>query len=359
MAHDHRFVTQSIAIEPRVTWDETTGALLAVDWTSYDLAHGPVLDGSVFDDKEPPAIWKVGGSSWWGARFGLHPFFGTTRRSESVTPAHRRALIEYGREIRRHFDEKGWTRPELFMYMLDQVDFNTLPQLAKLAAGYGEAVHESRADIRHMVATSPVAGSETLGAVDIWAVAGAGYRPSEISARQALGERAWLLQSHEPFTGGHALNHEGLGLRSWAWIAWRYRIDGISLWSGNTWGRDPYREAVNWDAKLLGNGILFYPGAMLPTIGFPAIRGPVGSVRMKTLRRGLLDYEYFALLRSLGGDPDPVVSRIISSALNEEAPEDPSSHPLRGKHGAWSHDPAEWDGARGEIAKEIEKRMKP
>ncbi len=357
MAHDHRFVTQSISIEPRITWDESTGALLTVDWTSYDLVHGPVLDGSLFNNQEAPSLWKVGGSSWWGARFGEHPYFGTTRRDQSVTAAHRRALIEYAREIRRHFDEKGWTRPELFMYMVDQADFKASPQLARIAAGYGEAVHESRANIRHMVATSPGAGPDTLGAVDIWAADGAAYQPREMQARQALGERAWFFQRHEPFVGGHALNHEGLGLRSWAWIAWRHRVDGVFLWSGNTWGRDPYREAVNWDAKFLGNGVLFYPGAMLPTIGFPAIRGPVASVRMKTLRRGLLDYEYFTLLRSLGGDPDPVVNRIIPSALNEDGREPFPSHPLWGKHGAWSHDAAEWDRTRGEIAREIEQRM--
>jgi hypothetical protein len=358
MAHDHRLATQTIAVEPRIVWDESTGALLSADWASYDLVNAPVLNGSLFSDGEPSPIWKVGGSSWWGARRGQHPYFGTTRRDASLSSAHRRALIEYAREIRRHFDEKGWTRPELFLSMVDQAEAKDSAQAVRIGSGYGEAIHESGTDIRNLVAMPAAAGPDALSGVDIWAVDGAGYRPGEMQARQARGEHAWLSQSHEPFLGGSALDHEGLGLRSWAWIAWRYGVEGLFLWSGNAWSRDPYREAVNVDAKLLGNGVLFYPGAMLPTIGFPAIRGPVASIRMKTLRRGLLDYEYFALLRSLGGDPDPVVNRIITSALNENGSDPPSSHPLWGKHGAWSHESAEWDRARMEIAREIDKRMK-
>ncbi|MGH9332402.1 MAG: hypothetical protein ACRD21_01470, partial [Vicinamibacteria bacterium] len=136
-----------------------------------------------------------------------------------------------------------------------------------------------------------------------------------------------------------------------------YRTEVVFLWSGHYWNRDPYRNPVNWDKEQLGNGVLFYPGAMLPSIGFPAIRGPVGSVRMKALRRGLFDHDYFALLRSLGGDPDPAVSRIIHSALNEEGYEPIWDHPLWAKHGAWSHEPGEWDAVRREMAREIEKRI--
>jgi hypothetical protein len=146
-------------------------------------------------------------------------------------------------------------------------------------------------------------------------------------------------------------------MRSWAWIAWRYKVDGIFLWVGNYWNEDPYRNAVNWNDDLLGNGVLFYPGAMLPTIGFPPVRGPVSSFRMKSLRRGLLDYEYFHLLRSLGGDPDPIVKRIIRSALNEKGYDPIWNHPLWAKPGDWSHNPAEWDEARREVASEIAKRL--
>jgi hypothetical protein len=134
-------------------------------------------------------------------------------------------------------------------------------------------------------------------------------------------------------------------------------VDAVFLWVGNYWKDDPYRDPVNWNEDLLGNGTLFYPGHLLPTLGFPAIEGPVSSFRMKALRRGLFDYEYFYLLRSLGGDADALVARVVRHALNEQQVDPYWEHPLWHKHGDWSHDPADWDAARREAAQAIVKSL--
>jgi len=357
MAHDHRFVTQVAEQQPRLDWDSTTGALRSADWTEYDAVYGAVLDGSLFADREPPRLWKVGGFTWWGAQAGEEPRFGGDwRRDRALTPAHRRALGEYARECERHFRAKGWSRPETFMYMIDEPPLADLPGVGGLAKDYGNALHAAGTSVRHLVTVAPHQGPSLAGSVDIWATWGAGYWPREMRERQALGEQAFFYQQHEPFVGGHGLDHEGLGLRSWAWIARRYGADGIFLWAGNYWNDDPYRDARNWDASLLGNGVLFYPGALLPTLGFPAVRGPVPSLRMKALRRGLLDYEYLALLDTLGGDAGTVVRRIVRSALNETEVDPYWRHPLWSKPGDWSHDPRDWDTARDEVAREILRR---
>ena len=354
MAHAHRFATQIMEEQPELRWDEKTGALLSVAWADYDSRYGSSLDGSLFTDREPPRLWKVGGFVWWGARTGDPPNFGGDyRRDSALTPAHRRALIEYARICAQHFREKGWTRPQLFMYMIDEPKFREYPGTPRLVKDYGDALHASGTPIRHLVTIAPHDSPVPVGAVDIWATWGAGYRPREMGARQSRGEQAWFYQQHEPFVGGHCLNNEGLGLRSWPWIAERYAVDGIFLWVGNFWDQDPYRSVYNWDDGLLGNGVLFYPGAMLPSVGFPAVRGPVPSFRMKALRRGLLDYEYLALLRALGGDPGPLVRRVIRSALNEKEYDPYWDHPLWAKPGDWSHNPADWDAAREEVARDI------
>jgi hypothetical protein len=127
----------------------------------------------------------------------------------------------------------------------------------------------------------------------------------------------------------------------------------VFLWVGNFWTEDPYRQAVNWDEDLLGNGVLFYPGHLLPTIGFPAIDGPVASIRMKALRRGLADYRYFALLQQTGGDPDTLVAGVVRSALNEGGWEPHWRHPLWERPGDWSHEPADWDAVRRTVARQI------
>jgi hypothetical protein len=79
---------------------------------------------------------------------------------------------------------------------------------------------------------------------------------------------------------------------------------------------------------------------------------------MKALRRGLFDYEYFTLLKQRGGDPDAVVRRILRGALNEEAYDPYWDHPLWARPGDWSHEPADWDEARAELARAIVARSR-
>lgn len=353
MAHAHRFVTQIAEEEPRLEWDTAQGRLVSADWTEYDARNGPALDGSLFEDGEPPPLWKVGGFMGWGKGFG-----GNLEADSDITSARQRALGEYALEIERHFKNRGFTRPRLFMYLIDEPDFQKHPNAPLLVKAYGAAVHAPQTKIRHMVTVPPQESPLPIGAVDIWAVAASRYYPARMAARQQTGELAWFYQQHEPFVGGQGVDDEALGLRSWAWIAWRYRVDGVFLWVGNFWNADPYRAAKNWDDAYLGNGVLFYPGHRLADIGFAPLNGPVSSVRMKCLRRGLYDYEYFRLLKDLGGDPDPLVSGIVRSALNEGEWDPIWHHPRWGDHGAWSHAPAEWDAVRRAVAKQILERLK-
>ncbi len=356
MAHAHRFWTQVIDDQPQVSWDESSGTPQKIDWTRYDAVNGPVLDGSLFQDREPPPQWKVGGFVWWGARPGDPPNFGGNyQRDAALTPAHRTAIRKYMQAFRTHFNEKGWSHPSLFAYMVDEPDLTTYPNLLSLVADYGRALHDSGASVDHLVTVAP--RPEWFGSVDIWATWGGGYVPSQMAQRQRAGNRTWFYQHHEPFVGGNCINNDGLAMTTWPWIAWRYRVDGIFLWVGNFWGEDPYHQAMNWNDELLGNGILFYPGHLLPTIGFPAVDGPISSFRMKALRRGMFDYEYFTLLREAGGDPDSVVRGVVRSALNEPGVDPPWRHPRWELPGDWSHDAAAWRIARREIARQLLARL--
>jgi hypothetical protein len=358
MAHEHRFDTQIKEDEPALEWNTSTGALLEVDWKSYDALNGAALDGSLFEDRQPPRVWKVGGGHWWGMRPGDPPNFGGYHKTDSsLTPAHHLALESYAKEIARHFREKGWTRPRLFFYPIDEPDLEAQPNYANLVKAYGEALRSSGAGIGQLVTMGPYDSLVPLGFVDIWATTGGGYFPRRMGERQKLGEWAWFYQQHEPFVGGQSVNDEGLAMRTWGWIAWRYHTDGVFLWAGNFWNEDPYRNSKNWSKDLPGNGVFFYPGRLLSTLGLPARRGPISSFRMKALRRGLLDYEYFELLKKRGGDPDPIVARVLHSALNEEQTEHAWQHSRWARPGDWTHDPARWEEARHEVAAQICRRM--
>jgi hypothetical protein len=91
------------------------------------------------------------------------------------------------------------------------------------------------------------------------------------------------------------------------WINRQYDITGLLYWTTTGW----YEAEGPWLAPVMGpvgvnlhsddpgvirtryyngGGMLFYPGR---DAGFD---GPVTSIRLKNLREGLEDYEYFAIL---------------------------------------------------------------
>ena len=350
MARRHRFMTQIgdgyDGLE--ISWDESNGSIRKIDWGKYDRYLGEVLNGSLFDDGLPPKEWKVGEFVWWGARPGSSPYFGGNFQTDSeLTRQHKNAIKEYSSALLAHFEEKGWSTDNLFYYMIDEPQYEYYKNMDKLVASYGKAIHAASTKIKHLVATVPQANDTHLGTVDIWACWGSGYWLSTMKKRQELGERGWFYQYGEPFCGSINLNANALALRTWPWIAWKYKVDGIFIWVGNFWNDNPYTDPINFNNERISNGIIFYPGKKLEQIGLPPIKGPVSSIRMKALRRGLQDYEYILLCKN---EAKPVVDEIIHSALNEKEYDPYWDHPKYGKAGDWSLDPDQWYKAREKFA---------
>jgi hypothetical protein len=100
-----------------------------------------------------------------------------------------------------------------------------------------------------------------------------------------------------------------LSYRIAPWINRRYRCTGLLYWSTCFWGSPPRNP---WDNPTYGDhwngeGVLFYPGREA------GIDGPIASVRLKNLRDGMEDYEYFVLLENLGGGD--IVKDIVKAAV--------------------------------------------
>jgi hypothetical protein len=197
------------------------------------------------------------------------------------------------------------------------------------------------------------------GLVDIWGEAPA----SMIAARQAAGERFWATNAG--YAGGPYVDTPGYAGRSQGWMAWKLKLDAWQFWDGcywadrqNTYGPDGKRirsPVINLDParyltdtwtnpltfdqkknphesdwiRLNGDGVLFYPGK-------PAgLMEPLASFTMKSLRRGLQDYEYLWLLQKKGTPADDVVDRLV-----------PAAH-------QWAKSPDTWDEARLELGKRL------
>jgi hypothetical protein len=156
------------------------------------------------------------------------------------------------------------------------------------------------------------------------------------------GARFWTYNGRSPSAGNMTIDKPGTALRTWGWIAERYSLELWYAWEGlyftdrynrATGPTDLMNQPLTYDERRrggeeLGNGdgLLAYPG-------------PLPSLRLKALRRGLADR---LLLRRLAGcgeagraEADRLVRRMIPRALGE-ADDDQ----------AWPDDEPAWEEAR-------------
>jgi hypothetical protein len=174
--------------------------------------------------------------------------------------------------------------------------------------------------------------------------------PSPASTRAALGERFWTYNGRPPSAGSLILDTDGVALRSWGWIAERYDVELWHAWEGlyfsdryNRGGpRDVLQEPLTFDERRRGgtdfgngDGILAYPG-------------PLPSLRLKALRRGLSDRLLLRELARCGGASTArrIVRRLVPRALGEAQGQG---------RGSWSLEEPVWESARLEVLDAIEK----
>ena len=169
------------------------------------------------------------------------------------------------------------------------------------------------------------------------------------------------------------MNATGVELRTWGTICWRYGLSGSFWWAVDLSDRqNPMTKAIyNPRETRWGNGVMFYSGARLPDIGFPAMDGPLSSLRMKAYRRGLQDYEYCWLLAQKGkrAIADNAMQKLIPEALTvaldranqvsgeaSEAADRETAGQQRGRvYGpSWNPDVNAWYGVHEELASALD-----
>ena len=259
------------------------------------------------------------------------------------------------RQFRDHFTQRDWF-DRSFLYIVDEPNDADAYDLVRY---YGELVDRSGTGFPLMVTESPQpqdpSWGSLVGAVDIWCAGGDAW-PGPMQERQAAGEHAWTYNGGEPWAGSQIIDTSGLGPRTWPWLARRYGVECWLLWDAcyfldiyngctdNDVWTDPLtydqrRSGTTWPDWGNGDGNLFYPGAPR------GIAGPVGSLRLKSWRRGAQDYEYMWLLnrRGRGGFADGLACEIIPYAFGD----------AEGRSTSWSKDAAAWEDARRRMGDEL------
>ena len=184
---------------------------------------------------------------------------------------------------------------------------------------------------------NPDAWTILEGAVDVWVPVfyECKYRAWQIPAKLATGKQVWSYAAgiSPNDVPSWLLDYDLIHFRIPAWLNYRHGQTGLLFWTTAYWQTgDPWTNtSTDSDGANLG-GTLFYPG---DKVGAP--NAAIPSARLKAIRDGLEDYDYLALLASLG---DPGFAASLAATL---AP----------AWDNWNHDPGALASAREQAALRI------
>lgn len=266
--------------------------------------------------------------------------------------ADRDKALRFYRSWYAYLEQKGWAR-RAYLYMLDEPND---PEAYEQVRRLGALVNEAAPGLRRLVVEQPYTQDPAWGvldgAIDIWCpLFGFVHEPS-VQRVIAQDDEAWsytaLVQTAPPYHPEYEtvkgdkppfwqIDYPVTSYRIAPWLNRRYGITGLLYWSAVYWGspdRNPWDDPgfrIRWN----GEGALVYPGTDA------GIDGPISSIRLKNLRDGMEDYEYFVLLESRGGRD--ILDEIVRAAVPT--------------WGSWEQEPYRLLELRARLAEEIVKRQ--
>lgn len=266
--------------------------------------------------------------------------------------ADRPKAIRFYRSWYAYLDSKGWGA-RAYHYMLDEP--NDAPEYERVRQ-LGALLKEAEPRIRRLVVEQPYTQDPAWGVldgvIDIWCPLFGFIEEESVKRVQAQGDDVWsysaLVQSAPDYHPRYAevkndnppyweIDFPLTAYRIAPWLNRRYGLTGLLYWSTVFWQaprRDPWDDPgfrLRWN----GDGAMFYPGSGA------GIAGPIASLRLKSLRDGMEDYEYFVLLEQRGGKS--AVDEIVRQAVPT--------------WGSWNSDPDRLTDLRHRLAEEIVKRV--
>ena len=151
------------------------------------------------------------------------------------------------------------------------------------------------------------------------------------------------------------LDTDGIALRTWGWIAWRWQVPVWYVWDALYWHDRHNRKHKHLDpmgGAAMSNVVTFDDGddhgnldGVLAWPANDAERATLGcepSLRLKALRRGLFDRALLDRLAQCGNSAgaESIAARMVPTALADAPTSGPAS---------WPSDEAAWEHARNEL----------
>jgi glycosyl hydrolase family 123 len=157
--------------------------------------------------------------------------------------------------------------------------------------------------------------------IDIWCAGPQSFDIDRAKKEHARGRSYWTYNGGRPNGPAIVIDAPATEARAIAWAAFKHDIDVYFYWHGVHWQHNRQKQGerkqnvwvnpITFDNRgqpnktdhgyINGDGVLLYPGEeKVHPEEDRGIAGPVASVQLANLRRGLQDHLYLTLARRLG-----------------------------------------------------------
>ena len=401
VAHDHRATMLVNATPDRFEDCSLKHSGGRFDWTSFDEVYGPAISGKLFEHGPRAGV----GLPYFNLAFGpklkrpdktysgrAWPIPNPTKddgMEVDFTPEYVKELTALLKDAAEHFAEKypkttitvyqnsldeagfhkkkEWAMPQLrsiqgYLRMFNAVGADNLRYQLDIGSGFAKCKFDLDGDGKKERSKDVVDALHGIGPMT-WCVSGGRIELDVLEPAKRSGSPIWFYNSARFRVGPTAIGGEGLGLRTWPWVTWNSKIDGMLIWNALVEHQENAWKTGGGYKKTAGFASYVYVGG---DIGFPT--RAYASMRLKSLRGGKQDYEYFFLLSQLDEDRARATyysTRAARNTMNERlnvtgysdekvAAISPVARPFGdGRH--WSHNVEDYEKVRYRVGELLEK----
>jgi len=363
LAQQHRFLPLIYAYKPGLSVQGTKATL---DWTEYDKRLSPYMDGSAFTEK----------FGYWGPGYGvpIHhvmlPFDIERHGSKATawpmalpdagrTPEYEAVWKDVGRQFREHMDSHPAWRKVVKISFLNGLDESYNEESYEKMLYYGRLLHDAlgRGWFKYRIdgGYSKEAMEKLYREIDLWVCHTVSFDLDTVNYYRQKGVDTWFYgpmlyeKKENSGIGSNTLTDLDLNInRAIGWIGWKYQSGWVE-WEFDWNAFAAWYEAENYKLRRRpynGSGQLIYRGEVM------GYNEPIPSIRLKSTRRGLQDYEYFWLLAQTPGGKE-AADRLCNQVIYKEPFGEASIRDTE----IWKNDPDEWERVRIATGEELGRRQ--
>jgi hypothetical protein len=184
---------------------------------------------------------------------------------------------------------------------------------------------------------------EFQGLVDVWSIPPQAFDIAAAAGERSQGRRVSFYNGGRPQGPTPVIDAPATEARAVAWAAFKHDASLYFYWHGDHWRHNRQKQGerqqnvwanpITFDNRgqpgkpvedqgwINGDGVLVYPGQdVIHPEEDRGIVGPIGTVQLANLRRGLQDHQYLTIARKLGLEAEvkaalaAVVPRVFSDA---------------------------------------------